>query len=88
MSLIKERIVAEGKRRREQMIADAQAESRLMLTAARTRIDSQIRDAHETIRAELIDAAYDKALAKLPKMVTKAHQDDLVALWVSTAQRL
>lgn len=87
LTLIQERIVAEGKKRREQIIADAQQESRMMLAAARMRIDSQIRDAHDTIRGELIDMAFDKAMTKLPRVVTEVDQQQLIRLWVNEAQR-
>lgn len=88
LALIQERTVAEGKRRRGQMIAEAQEESRLMLAAARMRIDSQIREAHDTIRGELIDSAFEKAVAKLPQMMTDADQQQLIRLWMNEAQRL
>ena len=88
LSLIQDRIVAEGKKRREQMIVEAEDESRLMLSAARMRIDSQIRDAYESIRSEMIDTAVEKAMAKLPLAMTAADHEQWIATWVNQAQGL
>ncbi len=88
LAQIQERIVTEGERRKEQMIADAQEESRLMMTAAQNRIEGQIREAYETIRGELIDLAYESALARLPGIVTATDQQDLVRAWLDEAQAL
>lgn len=84
---IKERIISEGERRKAQMIADAKRESRIMLEATKIRIDHQIRDAYQIIRAELIEAAADKALAKLPKMMTEKDHQRMVDLWMEEAKQ-
>lgn len=87
LKLIRDRIVAEGQRQKERMITDARQESRIMLESARARIDSQIRDANQTIRAELIEAAVEKALAKLPALVTEQDHQRMIGLWLEEAHR-
>lgn len=87
LKLIQDRIVTEGQRQKEQMITAANQESRIMLESARTKIDSQIRDAYQTIRAELIEAAIDKAMVKLPEMITEHDHQRMIGLWLEEARR-
>lgn len=82
LALIQDRIVGEGKRRKELMILEAKEESRQMLSATRARLDNQIHEVARTIRNEMIDAAYEKAMQKLPAMVTSADHQRLVNQWV------
>lgn len=84
---IVERIVSEGRRRKTQIIEDAKNESRIMLEAAQTRIDHQIQEASRTIRAELIEAAVEKSMVKLPKMITEKDNDRMIDLWMEEALR-
>lgn len=85
LALIKERIVAEGRRRKERIIEDARQESRLMLAAAQVRIDSQIRDAANRVRHELIDKATEMAEARLPKLLAEQDHQRLVKRWLDAA---
>jgi F-type H+-transporting ATPase subunit b len=82
LNLIKERIVAEGQRRKEQVIADAKEESRLLLDSARLKIKGQIREAYNMIRAELIHEAAQKALLKLPGQMTQEDHERLIQQWL------
>ena len=85
LALIKERIVAEGRRRKERIIEDARQECRLMLAAAQVRIDNQIRDAAENVRHELIDKAAELAEARLPKLLVEQDHHRLVKRWLDAA---
>ena len=84
---IVERMVSEGRKRKEQMIEEARLESRLMLKATRTRIDHQIQETYRTIRGELIDASVEKAMVKLPKMITEKDNERMIDLWMVEARR-
>ncbi|MGD9366723.1 MAG: ATP synthase F0 subunit B [Desulfobacteraceae bacterium] len=87
LKLIRDRIVSEGQRQKEQMIAAAKQESQIMLESARAKIDSQIRDAYQTVREELIDMAVDKAMVKLPQMMTAKDHQEVIGLWMEEAHR-
>jgi F-type H+-transporting ATPase subunit b len=84
---IAERFVSDGRRRKEQIIEDAKAESRLLLQATQARIENQIQEANRAIRAELIEAAVEKAMVKLPKMVTDKDNERMIELWMEEAQQ-
>lgn len=87
LKLIQNRIVSEGQRQKEKMIAAAQQESRMMLETAHSKISGQIRDAHQTIRTELIETATQKALEKIPAMMTERDHDQMVHLWMEQSGR-
>ena len=86
LELIKNRIIAEGEKRKEQLIADAHKESRMMIEMAKLRIAHQLREVHTHLKTELIDTAAQMAIAKLPDMLTAADQDRLVHQWVDAVQ--
>lgn len=82
LATIKNKIIADGENRKAQLIADAQEESRIMLETAHVRIEQQIREMHTRVKAELIDAATQIALTKLPGMLTGEDEDRLVGQWM------
>lgn len=84
---IKARIVADGHKRKKQIVDQAHQESRRMLEGARLKIDSQIREAYNAVRLELIDKAAALTLDKLPRMITEADQEQLVGQWMDAAQK-
>jgi F-type H+-transporting ATPase subunit b len=68
---LKERILKQGEHKKHEIIANAMEESRALLEEARKRVDSQIVLARNKFRSELIDAAIDAAMVKLPSQVTR-----------------
>ena len=85
LEMIKSRIVSEGQRQKEKLIATAEQESRVMLESARARVDSQIREAYQIIRREMIELATEKAMEKLPRLMTDQDHEQLVGLWMEKA---
>jgi len=84
---IKQRIIDEGERRKVSMIEDAQREGAVMLDSAKLKIESQMRDAQDRIRAELIDLAADMAGDKLPQLLTAKDQERLLSNWMAAAEK-
>jgi len=85
--LVKEKIIAEGQRRKEELIAEAKSDSTILMESARHKIDALVRDASARIRTDLIDMAADIAQEKLPKLVTPQDHDRFVQKWMEAAQR-
>ncbi len=84
---IKEKIIAEGERRKTALIADAQDQSRAMLESAKAKIEGQIREAYALIKAELIDTATEQAVVKLPQMITVEDHEHFIRLWIDAAEK-
>ena len=72
---LKERIVQQGERKKQEIIESAQQQSKMMLKNARRRIDSQFDQAKSAFRAELIDAAIELAMQRLPQEITDEDHD-------------
>ncbi len=85
------KIVAQGEKNRLAIIAAAEHESGLMLTAAKLRIENRINDARKALHAELVDAAVDLALQRLPENITDRDNDTFVDVFlksVSTSKKV
>jgi len=87
LALIKKRIVADGKRRKEELIAGAKEESSVLIQSAKHSIDAIIRDAGVRIRSDLVDMAADIALEKIPTIITAQDHERFVQNWLNSANR-
>ena len=72
---LKDRILAEGQRRKDKILEDAKSQSVLMIEDAKRKSEYRILMARKKFRQELIDAAAEIALKKLPNTVVKEDQD-------------
>lgn len=72
---LKERIVQQGERKKQEIVESAQQQSKMMLKNARRRIDGQFGQAKRAFRAELIDAAIELAMQRLPQEITDEDND-------------
>lgn len=67
---LKERIIRQGEKRKEDLIEEAKVQSKIMMDTSKQKITSQIIQAKEKFKAELVDAAVDLATKKLPAQIT------------------
>ena len=74
-AIIKDRIVRQGENKKQEIIESAQQQSKMMLNDARRRIDSQFDQAKSAFRAELIDAAIELAMQRLPQEIIDEDHD-------------
>lgn len=72
---IKERIVEQGTRKKQNIIAAARKESRYILEDANRRIGSYILQARNAVKAELVDKAIELAMERLPQEITAADNE-------------
>lgn len=82
---LKERIVQMGERRKVEIIEDARQESRMLLESAKQKIEGRIIRARNRLRAEMIDAAAEVALEKLPGLVTEDDNQKLMEQFMARA---
>jgi len=82
---LKERLIQDGERQRSEIIESARSESRIMLEQTRLRIDHQIVEARDRLKAELIDRAVEAALGRLPGVMTTDDQKALVETFIKEA---
>jgi F-type H+-transporting ATPase subunit b len=83
---LKRRIIQEGEKKKEQIIENQ--ESIILIESAKHKIENQILEAKNVIRAELIESAIALAEARLPEVITAKDQQTLIANFMqSTAGR-
>ncbi len=80
---LKMRIIKQGERRKVQLIEDAKSQSEIMLTMSKRKIEGQVKEAKDSFKAELVDAAIDLALERLPKEVTEEDNHRFVDQYLS-----
>lgn len=67
---LKERIIRQGEKRKEELIEDAKAQSKIMLEASKQKISTHIIQAKDNFKAEMVDAAIELATKRLPNQIT------------------
>ena len=84
---LKERIVLSGEKRKQELIDEANRESEFLLEGAKRRIDNQVLQAKKSLRDDLIDTAFERALEKLPEVITSEDTQRLTRQYLdSTSQ--
>jgi F-type H+-transporting ATPase subunit b len=82
---IRERIIREGEQIKAKIIEDAKAQSVLMIEEAHRKVESRILHAKDSFKIELIDAAVEVALARLPELVTEADNQRYIDFYLQGA---
>lgn len=80
---IKVRIVKQGQDRKQEIIDQAQNESRILLEGTRRKIDHQLQQARVKLRSEMVDSAVDLALERLPQQITEEDNQKLLEKYLS-----
>ena len=82
---LKERIVQTGERRKLEIIEDARQESRMIIESSKQKMEGRIIQARDRLRAEMVDAAAEMALDKLPGLVTEDDNRKLLEQFMAHA---
>lgn len=82
---LKERIVQQGEKKKQEIIKLAKNQSRILLEDTNRKIDSYILQSKTTFKAELIDAAIELAREGLPKEITDEDNERFIVQYLSSA---
>ncbi|MDX2501168.1 MAG: ATP synthase F0 subunit B [Deltaproteobacteria bacterium] len=85
LSELKKRIVAQGEKNKQKMIAEAELESKMMLKSAKEKMDHRIVEARHVLKTELIDSAIARAIEMLPGKITEEDNRKFIDVFVSSA---
>ena len=85
LSELKKRIVAQGEKNKQKMIAEAELESKMMLKSAKEKMDHRIVEARQVLKTELIDTAMARAIEMLPGKITEEDNRKFIDVFVSSA---
>jgi F-type H+-transporting ATPase subunit b len=80
---LKERILEEGRKRRQEIIQQADEEGQMMLESAAQRTQGYFQNAKKQLQHELLDEAMNRALDLLPKVMTSDDRQKMVSDYVS-----
>ncbi|WP_373497827.1 hypothetical protein [Desulfococcus sp.] len=81
---VKETIVRMGEKRRQELIEEAEKESRFMMTMAEQKVGGYILMAKRAFKEQLIDASVNLALKRLPEKITEEDNQRLFDQYLST----
>jgi len=75
---IKSRIIEDGEHKKQEMVREAEEQSRFIMQSALHRIDYLIHRAQEKLRIELLDMSIQRAMERLPFEITPEDNQKLV----------
>ena len=82
---LKQRIVQMGERRKQEIIADAHHESQIIMENAKRKNVGRLAQARNSLRSEMIDAAADMVMNRLPDIITKEDNKKLLQKYMVQA---
>ncbi|MBC2711149.1 MAG: ATP synthase F0 subunit B [Desulfosarcina sp.] len=82
----KDRLIAQGETRKQQIIEQAKQQSAIMLDGARRKIEGRIVQAKASLKMELLDMAMDQAVNKLPELITEGDSQRLLDDYMRSLQ--
>jgi F-type H+-transporting ATPase subunit b len=85
---IKEKIIAEGERKKQAIVESARRESKLMIDNANFWIERQVTQAQKRLKSDLIDSAVEQALQRLPQMLTAEDNQKLINRYMAEIDAL
>lgn len=80
---LKERIIEQGRKKRQQIIEDAAAKSRQMLADVQVRMENRMVQARNKLRSEILEIAVDLAMDKLPQIVDEGDNQKFIESFLS-----
>ena len=83
-----QRIVTAGEEQRQAIIADARRESEVLITEAQRRISFALRNARERVRAEMVDLAVERALARLPEVIDATDNERRLSSFIKDLEQI
>jgi F-type H+-transporting ATPase subunit b len=75
---MKERLIAQGETRKQQIINQAKQQSMIMLEETRRKLENRVVQAKTALKMELLDMAIEQAMAQLPGVVNEEDNQRLL----------
>ena len=83
---IRERIVAQGEQRRQQIVEDARRESDIIMKSAQSKIEADFMHARQALKNDMVERAIELALERLPAEITPQDNQRWVDRYISATQ--
>ena len=79
---IRDRVISQGKLKKQKIIDDAKKESHLLLESAKQKIGHEITSARDRLKTEMVDQAIDLAMQKLPQLMTDQDTQNSLKMYL------
>jgi F-type H+-transporting ATPase subunit b len=83
LDLVKERILEEGRKRKMEILQQAEEEGRNLVESATQRTQGYFQEAQRLLQHNLLDEAMNRAMELLPAVVTTADRENMVNDYIS-----
>jgi F-type H+-transporting ATPase subunit b len=80
---MKQRVIEDGEKKKEKIIAEARQESQILLESTRKKIDNQFLEAQKALKSELAEMAINLAVERLPAEITEEDNQKWVSAFLS-----
>lgn len=84
---IKRNIIAQGEKRKKQIIQDANREVEMLFKSVQARIEGDIEQSKRRVKSDMVDRALDLAMQRLPEMMTAQDNQQLVDQFIAEARK-
>jgi len=75
---MKERLIAQGETRKQELVNQAKQQSAIMLEETRRKLENRVVQAKSALKVELLDMAIEQAMAQLPGVVNEKDNQRLL----------
>jgi F-type H+-transporting ATPase subunit b len=84
---IKRNIIAQGEKRKEQIIQDANREVEMLFKSLQAKIEGDIEQSKLRVKNDMVDKAMELALKRLPEMITAKDNQHLIDQFIAEARQ-
>ncbi len=84
---IKRNIIAQGEKRKKQIIQDANREVEMLFKSVKAKIEGDIEQSKRRVKSDMVDKALELAMQRLPEMMTPQDNQQLVDQFIAEARK-
>ena len=84
---IRRNIIAQGEKRKTQIIQDANREVEMLFKSVQAKIEGDIEQSKRRVKSDMVDRALELAMQRLPEMITAKDDQQLINQFIAEARK-
>ena len=84
---IRRNIIAQGEKRKKQIIQDANLEVEMLFKSVQAKIEGDIEQSKRRVKSDMVDRALELAMQRLPEMMTTQDDQQLISQFIAEARK-
>lgn len=84
---IRRNIIAQGEKRKKQIIQDANREVEMLFKSVQAKIEGDIEQSKRRVKSDMVDKALELAMQRLPEMMTAQDNQQLIDQFIVEARK-